>query len=327
MFKCISPVNLQFEVTYRCNNRCLFCYNEKSIINQPQELDTRAAEKVISDIKESGVMSLNFNGGEPLIREDFFELAEHAHSLGLDIHLNTNASLIDDFCAKNIARFFPSICTTILSGDPKIHDMLSGRSGAQQDAIEGIKHLRRHSVYVSVNVMISNFNYSRISETLELLRSLSIRSLLITRYVPNPDNPDNLYIADKNFFDAIRVVNEYNKKNQCFDRIALPQPIKLCEVPQDLHYVILNWNIPCNIGLCTASINAFGELTPCNLVKTPVLGRLTQNSLLDVWAKFDGAGYCEKQHLTEQCLSCRELTYCGGGCKGFNMSNSLVKET
>lgn len=313
------PINMQFEVTYKCNNNCIFCYNDKQI-KKDNELDTVQAKKILDDLCSNGVMSINFNGGEPLVRSDFLELAEYASILGLDIHLNTNASLIDDDYAKKLSCYFASVCTTLLSGDAHIHDELSGREGAFCDAINGIRALQANDIYVAVNVMMCNKNHISFINTLNLLRELSIRTLLITRYVPDDSQDSGLAISDSDFFNALRIAYEFNVTNHCFDRISLPQPIKLCSVPDDLKPLISEWNIPCNIGLCTASVNAYGFLTPCNLVKDPVLGDLKCESIKTIWKTFDGLRYCQESHLLPKCIKCTELECCGGGCKGYNMS-------
>jgi radical SAM protein with 4Fe4S-binding SPASM domain len=319
MYQCNIPLNMQFEVTYQCNNNCIFCYNEKQIKHR-DELDTCQIKHIIRDIKESGVVQMNFNGGEPLMRSDFLELAGYAKSIGLDVHLNTNATLINDALAYELSQIFPSICTTILSGKKETHDMLSGRNGAFEAAIRGIKALQKNNVYVAANVMLCNENYGDIIDTLNLLHDLRIETVLITRYVPDKHHRDGLFITDKNYFNTLREVYNYNCINSYFDRISLPQPLQVCTVPNDIRNIILEWNIPCNIGLCTASVNAYGQLTPCNLVKEPIIGDLSNNSLQKLWESFDGLNYCKSEHLLKECLNCMDIQFCGGGCKGFNMS-------
>jgi radical SAM protein with 4Fe4S-binding SPASM domain len=135
--------------------------------------------------------------------------------------------------------------------------------------------------------------------------------------VPNEASKNALHVSDERFFNVIRCLEDYQNIHDCFDRIALPQPIRLCSVPADLVKVVSEWNIPCNIGLCTASVNAYGEVTPCNLVKEPVLGSAVDDSLSGIWQRFDGEAYCKKEHLSVSCYSCEDLSRCGGGCKGF----------
>ncbi len=317
VIKCNVPLNVQFEVTYGCNNNCIFCYNPDSL-KKNTELDTQEAISVIKDMASCGVLSVNFNGGDPLSREDYFDIVAEADGLGMDIHMNTNATLIDSVTAYMISKYFQSICTTILSGNSLVHDTLSGRRGAFEDAMKGIKHLQNHSVYVTANVMLSKRNLPDLKETFNLMRICGIRSVLITRYVPCGFNDINLHISDREFLNVVELLNVYNEKYRCFDRIAFPQPFKLCNVFGDLREKVKKSNIACNIGLCTASISPNGNLTPCNLVKKPVLGNLRKESFFTIWSKFKGDEFFEKEHLAKKCMSCPDIANCGGGCKGYN---------
>ena len=325
MFKSAVPLSVQFEVTYRCNNNCTFCYNGESI-ERCQHVGTEQAKKILTDIAQSGVMSLNFNGGEPLIRGDFFSLASHAKALGLSIHLNSNLTLVrDKATAVRIAEFFPAVCTSLLSGDASVHDELSGRRGAFDEVLRAIELLRDVGVYVAVNVMLCNRNAGDLLKTLELLRRLKVETVLITRYITCDLDRADLHVDDETFFEQLTVLDSYCQTHQCFRRVALPQPIKICETPAHLREFVRRSNIPCTIGLCTATVNYKGELVPCNLIRQPKLGNMPSESLETLWARFDGQKFFKHAHLSGKCLDCVDLAQCGGGCMGYNKGLSFEK--
>lgn len=323
IIKCSIPLSVQFEITYSCNNDCIFCYNSDSL-RKEAELDTQEAISAIREMASCGVLSINFNGGEPLSRKDFFDVVEEADRQRLDIHMNTNASLIDSFTARMVAKYFPSVCTTVLSGSQEVHDCLSGRKGAFKDALAGIRNLQDQSVYVAANIMLSKRNVLDIEKTFGLMKDCKIRSVLVTRYVPCGSNGDDLHISDEEFLGAVKLLYAYNDQHKCFDRIAFPQPFKLCHVSGKLREKIAESNIACNIGLCTASISPNGDLTPCNLVKEPILGNLRNASFISLWSKFEGSRFCMDKHLKQKCITCSHIMSCGGGCKGYN--DALRKE-
>lgn len=282
-------------------------------------MNTDGAKRILHNLVANGVLGVNFNGGEPLARDDFFELATYARELGLDIHLNTNATLVrDEATAKKIAALFPAVCTSVLASDPSLHDCLSGREGAFRETIRGIRLLQVEGVYVAVNTMLCKENAAGFLDTLELLRMLGVQTVLITRFVSCGGSDRTLHMGDVLFFKQLRLLSDFQKTYACFARVSLPQPIPLCRVPVDLTESVRRWNIPCNIGLCTASVSCAGELTPCNLVKEPVLGNLLTEELSVLWASFDGKAFCETQHLLPECPSCQDIVSCGGGCKGYN---------
>jgi len=315
--KCRSPISVQFEITYRCNNKCQFCYNHIST-KANCELDTQTTKLVLDQIWNAEIFSVNFNGGEPLLRNDFFQITEYANQLGLNLHLNTNANLIGALEAKHISMYFPSICTSILSFNESIHDSLSGRKGAFQDMLNGIHYLKSYGVYLAANVMVCNSNHIDFEKTLKFLHSESIETLLITRLIPSESNYNRLHISTENFIDVLRKTKTYQDKYNHFKRIGLPQPIPICDLPDDLKSTVQSWNIPCTVGLCTLSISPDGLMHPCTLVDTPVLGDASKGKLYSSWKNFNGNRFFEKNHLQSRCLDCNLLSQCGGGCMGYN---------
>ena len=217
MFKSRVPISVQFELTYDCNNHCTFCYNHGD--EGRSSLDTVDVEHILKDVASSGVLTVNFNGGEPLLRSDFLDIASYAKKLDLDIHLNTNATLIQSKkLAKDIAQLFPAVCVTILSGKEDTHDNLSGRSGALKEVSSAIKVLQENGVYVAVNVMLSNVNKTDFLCTLSLLLRLGIQTVLVTRYIPCGEDVLSLHISDEDFFCSLRLLYEFQQENKCFSQ-------------------------------------------------------------------------------------------------------------
>jgi MoaA/NifB/PqqE/SkfB family radical SAM enzyme len=78
--------------TPACNLKCSHCYAATS--GKEKVLSTGQALAVIDDLAEFNVPVLLFSGGEPLMRKDFFELAEYAAAKGIRPTLSTNGTLI-----------------------------------------------------------------------------------------------------------------------------------------------------------------------------------------------------------------------------------------
>ena len=73
----LGPV-VVWNSTKTCNLKCRHCYMMSEAKKYTGELSTEEAKKFISDLADFHTPALLFSGGEPLIREDFFELA-HAY--------------------------------------------------------------------------------------------------------------------------------------------------------------------------------------------------------------------------------------------------------
>lgn len=82
-----------FHLTQRCNLQCTYCYN-KDNLNKRDELDTKTIFKILEELYEIGVKTINITGGEALLREDILEIVKKSKELGFQICLLTNGTLI-----------------------------------------------------------------------------------------------------------------------------------------------------------------------------------------------------------------------------------------
>src|SRR5437899_3341517 len=90
------PLSGQWELTCRCNLRCVMCYTD--CFNTPdmlrQELSFREIIRIMDEIREAGCLELTFTGGEPLARRDFLDIYAHAKQEGFLVTVFTNGTLV-----------------------------------------------------------------------------------------------------------------------------------------------------------------------------------------------------------------------------------------
>ena len=85
------PLNVQLDLTYRCNERCVHCYLDH---DDHGEMTTAEIKHLLDEMADAGVFILTLSGGEIFLRKDFFELLEHARRLMFCVKLKTNAIMI-----------------------------------------------------------------------------------------------------------------------------------------------------------------------------------------------------------------------------------------
>ena len=119
--------SLFFEMTLRCNARCEHCGSSCGDVIQKDEITKEEIFKVLEDIKNAGIYNprtvmLNITGGEPLLRQDLFEIMNYANKLGFDWGMVTNGVLISE---KNIKKMMKTGMKTIsisLDGMANTHE-------------------------------------------------------------------------------------------------------------------------------------------------------------------------------------------------------------
>jgi MoaA/NifB/PqqE/SkfB family radical SAM enzyme len=90
-----------WNMTRRCNLKCIHCYSNSADIDYPDELTTDEGKKLIDDLAAFGSPVILFSGGEPLLRKDLLELAQYARDKGMRAVISTNGTLITkDIAAK-----------------------------------------------------------------------------------------------------------------------------------------------------------------------------------------------------------------------------------
>ena len=111
-----------WNITRRCNLKCVHCYNDSGADKACDELSTAQARGVIDDLAGFGVPSVLFSGGEPLMRPDLFELIEHTVARGLRAVISTNGTLITAEVARKIQQLGVSYVGISLDGIGPIND-------------------------------------------------------------------------------------------------------------------------------------------------------------------------------------------------------------
>lgn len=154
--------------TRRCNLRCVHCYSNAGNQDSPEALTTREAKSLVRDLADFGVPALLFSGGEPLLREDIFELADFAVEQGIRAALSTNGTLITNEIAEKIRDVGFAEVGISLDGVGKQNDRFRGKKGAYEAALQGIRNCVALGQRVSLRLTITRSTYTEIPAIFEL---------------------------------------------------------------------------------------------------------------------------------------------------------------
>jgi radical SAM protein with 4Fe4S-binding SPASM domain len=180
-----KPRLVFWEVTKGCNLRCIHCRASATELSSPQDLPTAKAREIIQEISAYATPILVLSGGEPLYRNDIFELAGYATACGLRVALATNGTLVNEEVARKVVSAGVKRVSISLDGaDAETHDTFRGIPGAFDQAIHGLNNLRRLGMSVQINMTIARHNAEQLPRVLELARSLGADALHTFLLVP-----------------------------------------------------------------------------------------------------------------------------------------------
>jgi heme b synthase len=175
-----------WELTAGCNLSCLHCRRlDQSKALLKSDLSTDQAKTVLLQIAETGNPIVVFSGGEPLMRPDFFELAEFAKKLGLDTALASNGTLIDSWMAEKIK--YSGIRRVAISLDgvtAEIHDAFRGEKGAFKNALKGCCEIHDAGISLQINTTLTRHNINDLEYIYDLALSLGAEAFHLFMLVP-----------------------------------------------------------------------------------------------------------------------------------------------
>jgi MoaA/NifB/PqqE/SkfB family radical SAM enzyme len=182
-----TPLFASYNVTGRCNMKCVFCEWWKTDI---PELPTRKAVVAIDAVCSLGVSFFDLSGGEPLLRKDLNVLAKRAASHGCLVSMNTNGTLLNERRVGEVADVFDVVVVS-LDGPKEVHDKIRGVPGTYDKAVEAIRLLKAHGVKVGVNSVATPTNIDVLPQFVEELRS-RVDFAQVQPMHPYPPAPENV---------------------------------------------------------------------------------------------------------------------------------------
>ncbi len=158
-----------WNITRTCNLKCRHCYSSSEAKKYEGELTTEEGKEFLRDLAQFKVPVVLFSGGEPLIRPDFFELANYARQLGLRVTISTNGTLITPEVAQKIKDIGVGYVGISLDGIGENNDRFRGKKGAFDAALAGIRNCLGVGQKVGLRFTINRHNFNELNDIFDLL--------------------------------------------------------------------------------------------------------------------------------------------------------------
>ncbi len=171
-------------VTYKCQCNCDYCWCGNYSLNNQSELSLQQMKLVIDQIATFPSLAtlVSFVGGEPLLREDIYELVRYAAAKGLFTEMETNGILLSHACVLKLKRAGLSHLFVRIEGSTADkHDTISRINGCFQKAIEGIKNCKEANLSCSIfmNASRAKVREDELSKIINLAKKLGVKSARI----------------------------------------------------------------------------------------------------------------------------------------------------
>lgn len=312
---------LQWHVTERCNLRCQHCYQEE--YNTP-ELTFRELLSVMEQFKalldrlrgETAPYPLrahiNVTGGEPFVRDDFFDLLEvfAANSESFSFGILTNGTLIDADVARRLRSLGPTFVQVSIEGSPTTNDAVRGPEAFER-TVTALEHLAKARVPATVAFTAHRGNFREFSEVARLGRRLRVRRVWADRLIPwgsgSGLGSQSLRAEEAHeFFEIMLAAKREMAATFCSTEVHMGRALQF----------LVGGGTPyrCVAGDDLITIQPNGDLYPCRRLPIRV-GNVMQAPLVDLYYTSDLFQELRRHRVSEGCERCGFVGQCRGGLR------------
>ena len=311
-----APYRMDLALTYRCNNRCVHCYNQPNRIRE--ELSLIQWKEVLQRVWDLGIPHVVFTGGEPTIISFLPDLIRHAENLGLITGLNTNGRRLCDlnFVDELKSAGLDHVQITLESHDETIHDQIVCAKGAWRETIQGIKNVMDSDLFVMTNTTMLQSNSPHLAETLKFLAELRVptiglngliysgRGATVGQGISEEMLPDLLEIAKRHIAETGQRLIWYTPTMYChFNPVESGVGVK-----------------GCTAALYNMCVEPDGAVLPCQSYYQS-LGNITTDDWDAIWNHELAIALRERKLAPKECHFCDLFDTCGGGCPLYSREN------
>ncbi|MDD4062722.1 MAG: radical SAM protein [Candidatus Pacebacteria bacterium] len=308
--------HFQWHITERCNLNCTHCYKEQKFIKE--ELSTQELLDILDhyykQLNDWGLdrdqNRISFTGGEPFIRDDFWQILENCfqNKDKITYGILSNGTLLSKESVQKLKALEIDYFQVSLEGLEEINDEIRGQ-GSFKKIINALELLNNFNIDFSISMTVTKANLREVPDVISLAKEIGASSIGVRRLVPVGvgKKMEELMLTPQETKDLFKYINQENNKSDFSVSVG-------CEEGLLAQEMILPRGI-CNAGYYSFSVLPNGDVYPCR--RLPILcGNLTQNSFQDILTKSKELQDLRNlNNINQECQSCPYFNECLGGAK------------
>lgn len=312
---------IQWDSTTDCNLHCSHCYHNsegeehKTHRQGPNLMSIGQTKEMLDDLEQTCERwdfspTFNISGGEPLMREDLFDIISYARSKNIRTNLLTNGTLLTSERASRLHDLGISIVQISIDGTKETHNQVRGESWAYDRAVRGIRNCKDYDIHVTVSNTLMKSNVSQIEKIIQEASENGAKGIGFQTLVPSP----LLGINDPEFLDCQEMKRTYDTLKEFREKYSEKIDVYKSEVLWHLYNPNLN-NEPnfylggCSAGFKGLSVLSDGTVYACRRLPIPI-GKINEGIIKLVTE----SPFMQKLRETrkKQTEFCDTAAHCGG---------------
>lgn len=288
-----------FDLLIPCNLRCRHCYLDFS------ETDIMPFKDVCSyldQLADHGCAEITFTGGEIFLRRDLLDIIAYAQEKGFLFDLLTNGNYINEEKAEQLSKhYIQTVQISLYGTTAPIHEAVTKKAGTFEKSVNAARFLIERGVPVRFGYFIQQDNFEDAFRFPEFARAMGAKFNFDTKLVPNRNGS----------MELLRYGVTLQQQAELYGSGLLTRETKFF----------------CTAALSKARITARGDVFPCELINTVIMGNLRKQTLAEIWGSQFRARLREDilNYKPNRCGSCGHTSDCEpcAAMRGFNQEGHM----
>ncbi len=320
------PLMCAFETTLACNAGCRHCGSAAGSARK-QELSTEEARGLMSALARLGCRKVTLSGGEPLLRQDWPELAQTVRELGMAVELITNGIEVGRQVERIAEAGFRSVSFSVDGPEP-VHDELRGVPGCLRELLRGARELKARGVRIGAVTQINRDNLHHLEAIHDLLVKEGFDGWQVQLTTPHgrAKEVDGLCLSPEDLPELEKTLLALALKEAIFLQAADTIGYMSAGEPRLRGGKASRkrfWG-SCQAGLRLVGVTSDGTVRGClSMSENFNEGNIRERSFEEIWSDPDGFAYNRQFDKTQLQAGCKECAFgnvCRAGCTNLAMA-------
>lgn len=318
---------VSWNTTNKCNMYCKHCYRDAGV-KADEELNTSEAKALIDELVKASFKIMIFSGGEPLMREDIYELVEYAAKAGLRPVLGSNGALITLEVAKKLkVAGAMGIGISLDSINAKKHDTFRNYEGGWRETTKGMKNCREAGLPFQVHTTVMKWNKDEILDITDFVVAMGAVAHHTFFLVPTGrgESIENQSLDREEYEGLLKDIMVKQKEVTIeLKPTCAPQFMRIAkEMGMNPRF-----SRGCLAGTSYCIISPVGDVQPCAYLNIP-LGNVRKIPFSEMWSTNPILKELRTLDYKGKCGACKYKKACGG-CRAraafYNEGDYMAEE-
>lgn len=274
--KMAFPVTANLAITHKCQCQCIHCSADPFMDPTKKEVTVEEIKKVVNGALDLGASLIIYVGGEPLLREDLYDLIKYVDKTKAVSMIFTNGLLLSEENVQKLAEAgLFSLNISIDSSEPELHNEFRKVPGCYQKAFEGAEHCRKAGILTGISTYATSesIKTGKVEKLLKIAQDQGFSEVTIFDCIP----------SGRFLKDSSKILTTEDRKQL----IALTKKYHEMDHPMGINCMSII-NSPRGVGCYGAQsqfyMTAYGDINPCDF--NPIsFGNVRDASIQEIWKK------------------------------------------